>query len=158
VLKKFDGYVVIFGGKNQVFFTFGNYTVLTRLVDIQFPKYRDAYESLRSGTRVELTVEALREAVDRMMALVVPDFGFGSLRLSKGKLNFRMSSVLGKVDYSIALKYHGEIMDVGVRWPNLLDFLKVADGKELELELCGDKKPIMIRCGDTKYFISPSTV
>lgn len=156
ILKKAKGKTQIIPvNKSEIYFKIGNYTLLTRLVDTQFPKYEDAYEKYMNNPRFDVNKAELLAATDQMLLLCDKNHGSGNLILESGKLVLKMMGTAGSSAASVNIIYSGEKIVIGLTWHFLKEFLKVAETETLELIISGDKQPVILSYGNIRYFMSP---
>jgi len=152
-----DEAVAVGVGQNQVVFKLGGVVLSSRLIDGQFPNYRqlipdDAEHSLRLS-RAELT-----DVVRRISLLAQKNtplhlsFSEGSLRISAETPD------VGEASESLPVPFQGEQFDIGFNPDYLRDGLESVGGEELVLKLISPLRPGLIESpepGEFVYLIMP---
>jgi DNA polymerase-3 subunit beta len=150
------GEVEVFLDQSQAAFRIGGLTLTSRLIEGEFPNYRqllpDAYESRLSASR-----QGLLEAV-RRVGLMARDSA--PVRLSFNALGVRLSSSspdLGEAVETVEARYEGEDLTVAFNPQYLADGLQVATGENVRLEVRDGLKPGIVRgeSEDFTYLVMP---
>ena len=143
---------------NQLAFRFGAVTVVTRLIDGQFPQYEKVIPS-PSKQSVACQRQPLIDAVRRASLMttatsqaVVFELGKNSLVVSKE------SPELGSAREELAVTYTGEPMTIAFNPEFWLDVLKVVEDEEIKIEVSGHDKPAVMRHPDFTYLVLPMKV
>ncbi len=137
---------------NQIVFEVGGMTLSSRLIDGQFPNYRqllpDAFEH-------ELTLAAgdLTEVVRRVSLMAQKNaplrlhFGDGELRVSA------QTPDVGEASETMPVPFAGEAFEIGFNPEFLRDGLESAESDDLILKLISPLRPGLIQSGDDGGFI-----
>ncbi len=143
---------------NQLTFRFGPVTVVTRLIEGQFPQYEKV---LPPPSKQTMTCDrtGLMNAIRRASLMttassqaVVFDLADGRLIVSKE------SAELGSAREELPATYTGEPLTIAFNPEFWLDVLKVMDAAEVSIEVAGPDKPAVIRQPGFTYLVLPMKV
>ncbi len=144
-------------GQNQVVFEIGDVALSSRLIDGQFPNYRQLLpESVEHELR--LSSAELTEVVRRVSLLAQKN---APLRLSFGEGELTISAQtpdVGEASETIPVPFHGESFEIGFNPEFLRDGLESVETDELVLKLISPLRPGLIESpdsGDFVYLIMP---
>ncbi|MBI4260613.1 MAG: DNA polymerase III subunit beta [Actinobacteria bacterium] len=144
------GQVEMFVDQSQVTFRVGRLTMTSRLIEGEFPNYRqllpEGYES-----RLEASRQGLLEAV-RRVGLMARDSA--PVRMSFNALGVRLTSSspdLGEAVETVEARYEGEDLTVAFNPGYLADGLQAAVGETVHLEVRDGLKPGIVR-GEGREF------
>ena len=143
--------------QNQVMFELGDVVLSSRLIDGQFPNYRQLLpESVDHELR--LSSAELTDVVRRISLLAQKN---APLRLSFSEGTLAVSAQtpdVGEASESIPVPYKGEPFEIGFNPEFLRDGLESIDQEELVLKLISPLRPGLIESpdnGDFVYLIMP---
>lgn len=149
--------VAVSVGQNQVIFELGDIVLSSRLIDGQFPNYRQLLpESVEHELR--LSSAELTDVVRRISLLAQKN---APLRLSftEGTLTVSAQTPdVGEASEAIPVAFHGEPFEIGFNPEFLRDGLESIDSEELILKLISPLRPGLIQSpdnGDFVYLIMP---
>jgi DNA polymerase-3 subunit beta len=144
-------------GQNQVIFEIGDVVLSSRLIDGQFPNYRQLLpESVEHELR--LSSAELTDVVRRISLLAQKN---APLRLSFSEGTLTVSAQtpdVGEASESIPVPFHGEPFEIGFNPEFLRDGLESVESDELILKLISPLRPGLIESpdsGDFVYLIMP---
>ena len=144
-------------GRNQVIFELGDVVLSSRLIDGQFPNYRQLLpESVDHELRLS-SVE-LADVVRRISLLALKN---APLRLSFTEGTLTVSArtpEVGEASESIPVPFQGEDFEIGFNPEFLRDGLESVESEELVLKLISPLRPGLIETpesGDFVYLIMP---
>ena len=144
-------------GQNQVVFELGDTVLSSRLIDGQFPNYRQLLpESVEHELR--LASSELTEVVRRISLLALKN---APLRLSFSEGTLTVSAQtpdVGEASESVPVPFHGEPFEIGFNPDFLRDGLESIESEELVLKLISPLRPGLIESpdsGDFVYLIMP---
>jgi DNA polymerase-3 subunit beta len=144
--------------ENQLTFRFGPVTVITRLIEGQFPPYEKVIpppsKSLLSCGRQAL-IDAIRRASLMTTAAsqaVLFELGPSCLVVSKE------SPELGSAREELPVTYNGEPATIAFNPEFWLDALKTLDTDEVSIEVAGPDRPAVIRQPAFTYLVLPMKV
>jgi DNA polymerase-3 subunit beta len=143
--------------QNQVVFELGDTVLSSRVIDGQFPNYRQLLpESVEHELRLAST--EVTDVVRRVSLMAQKN---APLRLSFGEGTLTVSAQtpdVGEASESIPVPFHGESFEIGFNPEFLRDGLESVDSDELVLKLISPLRPGLIESpetGDFVYLIMP---
>jgi DNA polymerase-3 subunit beta len=149
--------VAVSVGQNQVVFELGDIVLSSRLIDGQFPNYRQLLpESVEHELR--LASGELTDVVRRISLLAQKN---APLRLSFSEGTLTVSAQtpdVGEASESVPVPFHGEPFEIGFNPDFLRDGLESIESDELVLKLISPLRPGLIESpdsGDFVYLIMP---
>jgi DNA polymerase-3 subunit beta len=149
--------VAVSVGQNQVIFELGEIVLSSRLIDGQFPNYRQLLpESVEHELR--LASAELTDVVRRISLLAQKN---APLRLSFSEGSLTVSAQtpdVGEASEAIPVPFHGDAFDIGFNPEFLRDGLESIEAGELVLKLISPLRPGLIESpesGDFVYLIMP---
>jgi DNA polymerase-3 subunit beta len=144
-------------GQNQVVFELGDIVLSSRLIDGQFPNYRQLLpESVEHELR--MASAELTDVVRRISLLAQKN---APLRLSFSEGTLTVSAQtpdVGEASEAIPVPFHGEAFEIGFNPDFLRDGLESIESDELVLKLISPLRPGLIESpdsGDFVYLIMP---
>jgi DNA polymerase-3 subunit beta len=139
-------------GQNQVVFELGDAILSSRLIDGQFPNYRQLLpESVEHELR--LSSAELTDVVRRISLLAQKN---APLRLSFSEGTLTVSAQtpdVGEASEAIPVPFHGESFEIGFNPEFLRDGLESVESEELVLKLISPLRPGLIESPDTGDFV-----
>jgi DNA polymerase-3 subunit beta len=139
-------------GQNQVIFELGDTVLSSRLIDGQFPHYRQLLpESVEHELR--LASAELTDVVRRISLLAQKN---APLRLSFSEGTLTVSAQtpdVGEASEAVPVPFHGEPFEIGFNPEFLRDGLESIDSDELVLKLISPLRPGLIESPDTGDFV-----
>ena len=139
--------------ENQVLFNLGQTTIISRLVEGEFPGYeqvipKETKDKLRVGR------EDLLLAVRRASILTSQESQAIKLELFKDKLVIsKITPELGESREELSVDYKGPELVIGFNPTYLIDVLKNLDKTEIGFELTSPEKPGVIRTDDGYIYV-----
>jgi DNA polymerase-3 subunit beta len=152
-----EGELTIGVRANQVVFDLGGVVLSSRLIDGQFPNYRqllpDTHEHELTVSTSELT------DVVRRMSLMAQKNAPLRLHFSEGELRVSAQTPdVGEAHESMPIPFQGEAFEIGFNPDFLRDGLESVDADDLRLKLISPLRPGLIEAGDDsgfQYLIMP---
>jgi DNA polymerase-3 subunit beta len=139
-------------GQNQVVFEIGDVVLSSRLIDGQFPNYRQLLpETVEHELR--LSSAELTDVVRRISLLAQKN---APLRLSFSEGTLTVSAQtpdVGEASEAIPVPFHGEAFEIGFNPEFLRDGLESIESEELVLKLISPLRPGLIESPDTGDFV-----
>jgi DNA polymerase-3 subunit beta len=137
---------------NQIVFEIGGDVLSSRLIDGQFPNYRqllpDAYEHELTLASGELT------EVVRRISLMAQKNAPLRLHFSEGELTVSAQTPdVGEAREALPVPFAGEPFEIGFNPEFLRDGLESAEGKDLVLKLISPLRPGLIEAADGSGFL-----
>jgi len=147
-----DGELEIGVRTNQVVFRLGGTVLSSRLIDGQFPNYRqllpDTYEHELTLSTAEVT------DVVRRMSLLAQKNAPLRLRFTEGELTVSAQTPdVGEARESLPVPFAGEPFEIGFNPDFLRDGLESVDGEDLRLKLISPLRPGLIEAADDSGFL-----
>jgi DNA polymerase-3 subunit beta len=144
-------------GQNQVVFELGDVVLSSRLIDGQFPNYRQLLpESVEHELR--LASAELTDVVRRVSLLAQKNAPL-RLSFSEGALTVSAQTPdVGEASEALPVPFHGEPFEIGFNPDFLRDGLESIESDELILKLISPLRPGLIESpesGDFVYLIMP---
>lgn len=147
VLKE-EGDVKIIFSENQVKFDLDNVTIISRLIEGDFPSYDQVIPN-QTPEKIIINREALLLSIKRATILTTQDSLSVRLEISKNKMVVSKSSPnIGEVREEIDVSYKGTDMVIGFNPNYIMDVLKVIPTDEIAIEAVAPDKPAVIRIED----------
>ncbi|MCX5695908.1 MAG: DNA polymerase III subunit beta [Candidatus Omnitrophica bacterium] len=152
---KESGEVSLVLGSNQVLFDLGSVIVISRLIEGEFPDYKQVIP-VASENKVRLNKEQFLLAVKRAALLSTPDYQAVKFEVFKNKLVVSKSTPdVGESREELAVVYQGKELAIGFNPSYLIDVLKNLNVEEIDLELTDAEKPGVIRINGYVYIVLP---
>ena len=153
-LQEEGGLSLVLGG-NQVLFELGGVTVVSRLIEGEFPDYKQVIPPVTENT-VCVNREALLLAVKRAALLSTPDYQAVKFEVFKNKLVVSKSTPdIGESREEMPISYQGKELIIGFNPTYLADVLKNLNEESIGLELTDTEKPGVIRINGYIYIVLP---
>ena len=139
-------------GQNQAIFELGDVVLSSRLIDGQFPNYRQLLpESVEHELRV---ASAELTDVVRRISLLAQKNAPLRLSFSEGTLTVSAQTPdVGEASEAIPVPFHGDAFEIGFNPEFLRDGLESIDDEELVLKLISPLRPGLIESPDTGDFV-----
>lgn len=140
-------------GENQVVFELPGTRLISRLIEGQFPNYKQVIPQ-GCKTKIKIKTRQLLEAVERASLLAKEGSNFIKLTVSEGNLVINSNSPeIGKIEEQLAIVMEGEETQIAFNSKYLIDVLKVLDSEEILLELTGSLSPGIIKQTEGENYI-----
>ena len=142
-----------FSGNSGVFKA-GSVTLTSRLIEGQFPDYRQVIP--KEGTKKLIISKALFGESLRRVSLLSQGRAYGvRLSISPGKLELIAEDPeFGEAEESLPISYNGDELVVGFNARYILDILGLISEDEIEFSLIDDLSPGVISPKDDSKFLS----
>lgn len=152
---KEEGEVSLILGNNQALFDLGKTVIISRLIEGEFPDYRQVVPAV-SENKMRVDREKFLLAVRRAALLATPDYQAVKLEVFKNKLVVSKSTPdVGESREEVAVSYQGKELIIGFNPAYLIDALKNLNIDSVELELTDSEKPGVIRSNGYVYIVLP---
>lgn len=152
---KDDGEVLLTVGENQALFDLGAMRVISRLIEGEFPNYRQVIPE-ESKDKIKLNRERFLLAVKRAAVLSTTDYQAAKLEVFRDKLVISKSTPdVGESREEIASEYAGKELVVGFNPAYLIDVLKNLQDEEIHFEVADAERPGVIRGQEYLYIVLP---
>jgi DNA polymerase-3 subunit beta len=144
--------VAVSVGANQVVFEVGDVMLTSRLIDGQFPNYRQLLpESVEH--ELQLSTAEVGDVVRRISLLAQKNRPL-KLSFSEGELAVSANTPdVGEAAETIPVPFHGEAFDIGFNPEFLRDGLDSVEADEFVLKLINPLRPGIIESGEAGDFV-----
>jgi len=150
-----EGELSMLLGNNQVLFDLGSAVIISRLIEGEFPDYRQVIPPA-SENKINVGREQFLLAVRRAALLSTPDYQAVKLEVFKNKLVVSKSTPdIGESREEVTIEYQGKEIAVGFNPNYLIDVLKNLKEEKIEFELTDTEKPGVIRIDGYVYIVLP---
>jgi len=132
--------------RNLCTFTVTNIHIICRLLDGQFPNYRQVIPTQYKSKGI-VKSKTLQEAVERI-ALFTTGSDAGNtihLKVQENKITISSQSELGQGYEQVAVDLEGEPVNISFNARYLLDVFKIIDSEMASIEFTGSLSPCIIR-------------
>jgi DNA polymerase-3 subunit beta len=142
-------------GTNQILLDLGKTQIISRLIEGEFPDYKQVIPPL-SPNKIKIERELFLLAVRRAALLATPDYQAVKLEVFKNKLVISKSTPdVGESHEELPCEYTGKDMIIGFNPNYLIDVLKNLKVETIEFEVTDSEKPGVIRSNGYIYIILP---
>ena len=139
----------------QLAFQFDGVTILSRLLEGQFPSYEKVIPA-ESTQKFTCDREALGSALRRVNLMTTATSQAVTFELGSGRLAIsKESAELGSAHEELAASYAGEPMTIAFNPGYWLDLLKVVSWDEISVEVAGPDRPAVVRHEEFLYLVLP---
>jgi len=158
-----DGEVVFEQGENHLFFDVDGRTLISRMIDGQFPAFERVIPKGNDKT-IEFDRERLTSAVKRVALLSNERSRAVKFEVSKGKVEVTSSSSeFGEAREQLPVEFSGADMEISFNAQYVLDFLNVVETDIVSLSLKDEvsqavMKPVGADGYDYTYVIMPMRI
>jgi len=140
---------------NQVLFDLGGVVIISRLIEGEFPDYRQVIPEV-SENKISVEREQFLSAVRRAALLSTPDYQALKLEVFKNKLVVSKTTPdIGESREEMSIKYQGKEMAIGFNPNYLIDVLKNLQDETIELEVSDSERPGVMRVDGYIYIVLP---
>ncbi len=147
LLKEDDETLAIRFNDAQVSFQFGSVHLVSRLIEGQFPNYKQVIPQT-CETKVYLSVRDFMESVERA-SLLARDSSAGAsivrLSIKDNIIHLDHSTEIGRIAEQIYMEKEGNDLNISFNSKFILDVLRVIDAEEILFELSGPQGAAVIR-------------
>jgi len=152
---KDEGELLLVVSSNQAFFDLGGVGIVSRLIEGEFPDYKQVIPPA-SENKMKVARGQLLLAVKRAALLATPDYQAVKLEVFKNKLVISKSTPdVGEFNEEMAVEYQGKELAIGFNPVYLIDILKNLNEEAVNLELVDGEKPGVIRLSGYVYIVLP---
>ncbi|MFA6130362.1 MAG: DNA polymerase III subunit beta [Candidatus Omnitrophota bacterium] len=155
---KEEGELSLVVGSNQALFDLGGVVIISRLIEGEFPDYKQVVPPV-SDNKVKIGRNQFLLAVKRAALLATPDYQAVKLEVFKNKLVISKSTPdVGEFHEELAAEYQGREMIIGFNPVYLMDILKNLSDEVINLELTDGEKPGVVRISGYVYIVLPMRI
>ncbi len=152
---KDEGELSLILSNNQALFDLGQVVVISRLIEGEFPDYRQVIPPV-SENKIIVDRWQFLLAVKRAALLATPDYQAVKLEVFKERMVVSKSTPdIGESREELAVEYHGKEMVIGFNPVYLIDVLKNLTDDAVGLEVTDSEKPGVIRVDGYAYVVLP---
>jgi DNA polymerase-3 subunit beta len=153
-----EGDLSIIFGDNQIFFDLGKITIISRLIEGEFPDYQQVIPPIQEK-KLKIGREEFLSSLRRAALLSTQDYPAVKFEVFKDNLVISKSTPdIGESYEEIPISYQGKEMVIGFNPYYLIDVLKNLEIENIDLELTDPEKPAVIRTGDYLYMLMPMKI
>jgi DNA polymerase-3 subunit beta len=150
-----DGELSLVVSSNQALFDLGNVGIVSRLIEGEFPDYKQVVPPI-SENKLKVVRNQFLLAVKRAALLATPDYQAVKLEVFKNKLVISKSTPdVGEFHEELAVEYSGRELVIGFNPIYLIDILKNLNEETVSMELTDGEKPGVIRINGYVYIVLP---
>ncbi|MFH1782027.1 MAG: DNA polymerase III subunit beta [Candidatus Omnitrophota bacterium] len=148
-----EGEVGVTLSENQARFELGNVTIISRLIEGEFPNYEQVIPN-ESKDKALVQREGFLSSVRRAALLTTQDSRSIKIDVLKNKMVISKTSPnIGEVKEELEISYKGHETTIGFNPGYLIDVLKVLPKDEFEIDIVGSDKPAVIRIDDWYVYL-----
>lgn len=145
LIRDDDETITMVIANNQVMFRFGEISLISRLIEGQFPNYTQVIPT-SCKTKVRVSTKALQEAAERASLLAREGSNVLKIKIQANNLVITSNSPdLGKAHEELSIEVDGEETQIAFNSRYLIDVLRVINSEEILIELSGSLSPGVIR-------------
>lgn len=149
-----DGDVKIIFSENQARFDLKNITIISRLIEGDFPNYEQVIPK-EPQEKIMLQRGQFLDAIKRAALFTTQDSQSVKFEILKNKIVVSKSSPnIGEAREEMDTVYKGHEITVGFNPYYIMDVLKVVPQEEIALEVFGPDKPAVIRIEDWFLYLA----
>jgi len=149
-----EGDIKIVFSENQVKFDLKNITVISRLIEGDFPNYEQVVPK-EPQEKIMIQRSQFLDGIKRAALLTTQDSQSVKFEILKNKIVVSKSSPnIGEVREEMDTLYKGQEITVGFNPNYIMDVLKVIPQDEIALEIFGSDKPAVIRIEDWFLYLA----
>jgi DNA polymerase-3 subunit beta len=139
-------------GNNQIIFSKENTTLISRLIDAQFPDYKQVIPKA-SLYHISMNKEAFHRAVRRVSLLSNEKSRLIKFTISPGLLHLTsFDPELGEAREELSVEYSGDEVVIGFNAKYISEFLSVIEGETLHMEFNDPLSPGLFTSPEEKDF------
>jgi DNA polymerase III subunit beta len=150
-----EGQLSIIVGQSQVLFDLGDVVIISRLIEGEFPDYRQVIPP-QSENKISVDRTLFLLALKRASLLSTPDYQAVKFEIFKNKILVSKSTPdVGESREEIPVGYSGKELAIGFNPHYIIDVLKNLDQEKVEFEITDSEKPGVIRTNGYVYIVLP---
>jgi len=142
-----DELITIQYSNSRITFKFGTVQILTRLIEGQFPSYKQVIPE-SCNTKLLINCRRFLDTVERASLLSKDNYlktNTVRFNIENSTLNINQFSELGKISEQIAIEQEGENVAISFNAKYIIDILKVIDTENVVMETSGSFSPCIFR-------------
>jgi DNA polymerase-3 subunit beta len=155
---KEEGELSLVVGSNQALFDLGGVVIISRLIEGEFPDYKQVVPAI-SENKMKIERNLFLLAIKRAALLATQDYQAVKLEVFKNKLVISKSTPdIGEFHEELSVEYQGRELVIGFNPVYLIDILKNLSDEFVSLELTDGEKPGVIRISGYVYIVLPMRI
>jgi DNA polymerase-3 subunit beta len=148
-----DEKVKILISDTQISFQFSEITIISRLIEGQFPNYNQVIPN-NLNTKIEVNRQKLLKATKRASLFVKDNYNIIKISLENDKLVIESTgSQVGESYEELDISKEGENTEIAFNANYLIEVLKIIDNEEVLIELSGGLNPGVIKKSESDEYI-----
>jgi len=140
IIGKNDNNIRVSINENQVLFYFDKVSIISRLMNGQFPKFKHVIPE-KHTTRIRVKTKEFLEATERASLLGKEEKSSIKLVINDGLMVISDTTVAGQIYEEISVELDGESTKIGFNAFYLIDLLRIIKSEEIEIDLAGSFSP-----------------
>ncbi len=157
-IRKFcEGYEVVSLGfeKNQAVLKTDNSLLIIRLMNGEFPDYRNIINIIEQENYIEIDRQTLISAMKRMILFTEDRFNAVKFHITNDTLMLSSESMdIGNAKDIIKIDYNGETMNLGFNGKYFLEGLQVMNSNNARAYINSEESPCLLKGSDDPGYIS----
>ena len=147
-----NGDVMVRITSNQASFDFGDTLLITKLIDGNYPNYRQVIPS-RRNERVVIPAAELQSAVRRVSLLSSEKTNTVSFRFTPGVMAVQSSANMGEANEEVPIDYDGREISISFNADYVLAPLKSVGDQDVCIDLIDTSSPGVMRVADEFLYV-----
>jgi DNA polymerase-3 subunit beta len=149
-----EGEVTVKFGDNQILFSFESSFILSRLIEGEYPNYKNVIPE-KSNREITVSRDDFLSAARRASIFTDQDSMAIKLNVSKKKMTISKNTpYLGEAKEEVDIEYSGDKdLQIGFNPKYLIDVLKNLDEDEIVFEVNDANKPGVLRKGEEYIYV-----
>ncbi len=153
-----DEEIKISFGKNQMLCSFKNMQIMSRLIEGEFPNWKQVVPEV-SVNKVSIKRGLFLSAVIRASLLATENYQALKMSVFKDKIIISKETPdIGEMKEEVEASYNGVETAIGFKPEYLIEVLKAMGDDKIELELTDVEKPGVIRSGNYIHVLLPMRI
>ena len=153
-----EGEISFVAGTNQLLFNINGILIATRVIEGEFPNYKQVIPKAIDN-KIKVSKKEFLNAIRRANLLSTPDFQAIKMEVFSDKIVVSKTTPdVGESREEIDIDYNGKEMIVGFNPHFFIDVLKNIEEEEINLELLGPDKAGVIRLKEYLYLALPMRI
>lgn len=142
-----DDTISISCNNSRIIFRFGSVNIITRLIEGQFPNYKQVIPQT-CNTKMLINTKTFLDAVERASLLSRDNYlktNTVRFNIENSRLSINQFSELGKIYEHMEIEQEGEDVSISFNAKYIIDVLKVVDTENIVMEASGSFSPCIFR-------------
>ena len=140
--------------KNMVSFKVANIKIICRLLDGQFPNYRQVIP-VQYNLKIKTKTKRIHEAVERISLFTMLNDASNTInfQIKENTMIVSSQSEMGQGYEQIYVEGEGEALSISFNSRYMLDVLKIIEAETVEVEFSGSLSPCIVRPSESDNFL-----